>query len=184
MDFFFFFEKALDDSLLSEMKVYKLSSFSYVISQFSPILVSSIKHVTFLKAIHLYTVNKWWGRRHAGLTFITGSVPGPAPVPLNGGLYHLCDAVSSLEFVEVMTEVPSSFDRSDSVEGGVDVFLGFDFTQSTAYTHARKNALKKFQPWFGFLSLFFIEQAGSKMKSDSRYRHGNFLWFLWSLPII
>lgn len=47
-----------------------------------------------------------------------------------------------------------------------------------------KNALKKFQPWFGFLSLFFIEQAGSKMKSDSRYRHGNFLWFLWSLPII
>ena len=69
---FFFFEKALDDSRLSEMKVYKLSSLSYVIFQFSPILVSRIKHLTFLKAIHLYTDNKGWGRRDAGLTFIAG----------------------------------------------------------------------------------------------------------------
>jgi len=49
-----------------------------------------------------------------------------------------------------MTKVPSSFDRSDSVEGNADVFLGFDFTQSTVDTNARKQALNKFQPWFGF----------------------------------
>lgn len=49
-----------------------------------------------------------------------------------------------------MTKVPSSFDRSDSVEEDADVFLGFDFTQSTVDTNARKQALNKFQPWFGF----------------------------------
>lgn len=49
-----------------------------------------------------------------------------------------------------MTKVPSSFDRSDSVERDADVFLGFDFTQSTVNTNAGKKALKKFQPWFGF----------------------------------
>ena len=70
-----------------------------MLSLFSPMLVSSIKHLTFLKAIHLYTDNKWWGRRDARLTFIADSVPGPAPVHLNGVLYHLCDSVSLLEFV-------------------------------------------------------------------------------------
>ena len=54
------------------------------------------------------------------------------------------------KYDQVMTKVPSSFDRNDSVEGDADVFLGFDFTQSTVDTNAGKKALKKFQPWFGF----------------------------------
>lgn len=74
---FFFFEEALDENLLNEMKVCKLSVLSVTLP---PSLYTyqfpDIKPVkTSLTSIHLCVGHELCGRKDAGLTLLTGFCP-------------------------------------------------------------------------------------------------------------